>query len=88
MVRAQRSPTPTFAYGTTFIGGTADKGTIFRINLETNKAARLYSFTGGEDGAYPNGKLTYGANGDFLYGATINGGSAACKCGTVFQFKL
>ena len=87
MARAPRSSTPTFAYGTTFHGGTAGKGTIFQINLVTNKAASLYSFTGGEDGGAPAGPLTYSPQGDFLYGATLDGGASACKCGTVFQFK-
>jgi uncharacterized repeat protein (TIGR03803 family) len=43
--------------------------------------ATLYSFTGGNDGANPNG-LAQGANGSF-YGTTQRGGTGAA--GTVFQ---
>lgn len=87
VARAPRSESPTLAYGTTFLGGAAGKGTIFQVNIVANKVAPLYSFTGGEDGGDPSGPLTYSSGNDSFYGATLGGGTAACKCGTVFQFK-
>ena len=53
----------------------------------------IYAFHGGSDGAYPQA-LTLGPRG-ILYGATLNGGSAACSaayqlvagCGTIFSLS-
>jgi hypothetical protein len=48
----------------------------------------LYSFQGGTDGATPAGGVVFDKLGN-LYGATTDGGSAACnsiyQCGTVYQ---
>ena len=45
----------------------------------------LYSFTGGDDGAYPSG-LVLDPNGN-LYGVAGGGGNSACQsgCGVVFE---
>jgi uncharacterized repeat protein (TIGR03803 family) len=48
----------------------------------TPKYKVLYSFTGGDDGAYPNGSLLQDNLGDF-YGTTREGGSSGL--GTVFE---
>lgn len=60
-------------YGTTYSGGTNfGFGTVFKIS--TNGAlTTLYAFTGGNDGANPQGKLTQGSDGSF-YGTTFGGG--------------
>ncbi len=84
-------------YGTTTDGGTYSNGTVFMVAPSSGTETVLYSFeaaaagtSGGDvngDGAYPEGALTLGSNGD-LYGTTVNGGGAAnCKggCGTVFE---
>ena len=42
----------------------------------------IYTFTGVPKGLYPLTKLVYGSR--KLYGATSSGGTATCKCGTVF----
>jgi uncharacterized repeat protein (TIGR03803 family) len=42
----------------------------------------IYTFTGVPKGLYPLTKLVYGSG--KLYGATSSGGTATCKCGTVF----
>jgi len=44
----------------------------------------LYSFTGGPDGAAPNGRMVLNAKTGLLYGTTVSGGSG--NGGTVFQF--
>jgi uncharacterized repeat protein (TIGR03803 family) len=44
----------------------------------------LYSFTGGADGAAPNGRMVFNAKTGLLYGTTVSGGSG--NGGTVFQF--
>jgi uncharacterized repeat protein (TIGR03803 family) len=73
-------------YGTTESGGTHDCaltgsflgcGTVFKLT-PTGKFTLLYSFTGGSDGAYPNGLVA--ANGN-LYGTA----GSTYGCGTVFE---
>jgi len=82
-------------YGVTKYGGTGECqneadggcGTIFKIS-PTGSETVLHSFTGGADGAYPEGGLILDAEGN-LYGTTTNGGSSACNgngCGTIFKF--
>jgi uncharacterized repeat protein (TIGR03803 family) len=71
-------------YGTTYSGGTNFYGTVFQIT--TNGVfTSLYSFTGGNDGAWPKAGLVQASNGNF-YGTTTSGGSAGL--GTVFQLSL
>jgi uncharacterized repeat protein (TIGR03803 family) len=77
-------------YGTTAWGGTnGGNGTVFKIS--TNGAlTSLYSFTGGDDGASPNG-LVQGSDGNF-YGTTSYGGNTnrtyfVQGCGTVFKIS-
>jgi len=70
-------------YGTTAEGGTNGDGTVFKIS--TNGAlTRLYSFTGGNDGAYPQAGLVQGRDGNF-YGTTETGGTN--YAGTVFKIS-
>jgi uncharacterized repeat protein (TIGR03803 family) len=75
-------------YGTTYAGGSAGYGTVFKLD-PTGKESVLHSFAGlgGGDGANPYAGLALDAQGD-LYGTTANGGDAACRkggCGTVFK---
>jgi uncharacterized repeat protein (TIGR03803 family) len=68
-------------YGTTESDGASGHGTVFQIN--TNGAfTPLYSFTGGSDGASPQGGLVQGSDG-YFYGTTASGGTS--QQGTVFQ---
>jgi uncharacterized repeat protein (TIGR03803 family) len=70
-------------YGTTESGGASGHGTVFQIS--TNGAfTPLYSFTGGSDGASPQGGLVRGSDG-YFYGTTASGG--ASQEGTVFQIS-
>ncbi len=69
-------------YGTTFSGGTNRTfGTIFKIT-PSGALTKLYSFTGGADGAAPAAGLVQGSDGDF-YGTTTTGGPY--YHGTVFK---
>jgi uncharacterized repeat protein (TIGR03803 family) len=67
-------------YSTTTRGGSADRGTIFRMTTQ-GVVTVLYSFKGGADGATPSG--LFRANDGSFYGTTsANGGS---NLGTAFR---
>ncbi|HEV2176300.1 MAG TPA: choice-of-anchor tandem repeat GloVer-containing protein [Terriglobia bacterium] len=68
-------------YGTTFNGGAANAGTVFKVD-STGAETVLYSFTGSPDGANPAAGLIPDASGNF-YGTTAFGG--ASQRGTVFK---
>jgi len=67
-------------YGTTVLGGYADRGTIYQLTLG-GTLTTLHSFSG-SDGMFPYAGLIQGADGD-LYGTTEGGG--ANGYGTVFK---
>lgn len=69
-------------FGTTIWGGAYGAGTVFKLNPITNKETVLYSFTGGSDGAYPQGVLVRDTAGN-LYGTASAGGASGQ--GTVFM---
>ena len=71
-------------YGTTFVGGTNNEGTVFQIS-SNGVFASLHSFTGGADGGRPLAGLVQGSDGDF-YGTTSRGG--ANDTGTVFKISF
>src|ERR1017187_36689 len=66
-------------YGTTFAGGSAGQGTVFKLDSAGNETV-LHSFAW-PDSAYPDG-LVMDKKGNF-YGTTFAGGSA--DVGTVFK---
>ena len=80
-------------YGTTFSGGRGNNdgcagagcGTVFKLTPQ-GKETVLYAFTGGSDGAGPDGALIADAHGN-LYGTAGFGGRGVCEvgCGTVFE---
>jgi uncharacterized repeat protein (TIGR03803 family) len=69
-------------YSTTFAGGTANQGTVFRLAPGGRAPKVLYSFTGGDDGAQPSATPLMDGQGN-LYGTTSAGGKAGL--GTVFK---
>ena len=71
-------------FGTAFGGGSAGNGTVFKVNTDGTGFLTLYSFTGGNDGAFPAAGLVL--SGNTLYGTTSSGGSA--DLGTVFALAL
>jgi uncharacterized repeat protein (TIGR01451 family) len=78
-------------YGTTFYGGNITCpdgcGMVFKLTASGTETT-LYSFTGGYDGAMPNGDLIIDAAGT-LYGTTRSGGVGCDRygdsCGVVFK---
>ena len=70
-------------YGTTYIGGSSDLGTIFSFNPSGNVLTSLASFDG-NNGNGPYASLTLGSDGLF-YGPTALGGSS--DLGTIFSFN-
>ena len=67
--------------GTTYGGGSVDRGTVFEIASDGTESV-VHSFAGGSDGAYPSDAVTEDANGN-LFGTTYGGGPAGL--GTVFE---
>src|SRR6266478_4414227 len=67
-------------FGTTQNGGSANNGTVFKVNTDGTGFTNLYSFTN-SDGAAPHGGLILASN--TLYGTTIYGGASGW--GTVFK---
>ncbi len=61
-------------YGTTFLGGTANCGTVFKISASGQQHV-LYSFQGGSDGKNPSASLV--AVHGVLYGTTTEGGTGS-----------
>jgi uncharacterized repeat protein (TIGR03803 family) len=68
-------------YGTTYMGGANDLGTVFSITTSGTEKV-LHSFKGGQDGEKPFASLVE-MNG-VLYGTTSAGGGAS-SAGTVFK---
>ncbi len=72
-------------YGTTSLGGSADEGVVFKLNLDGTGFAVLHSFTDGpSDGLFPESSLIIGTNGG-LYGTTTLGGASGD--GAVFRIN-
>lgn len=74
-----------FFYGVTGLGGSADRGTVFRLSPDGNLLT-LASFGGAEGApAAPFSAFVFGPDGN-LYGATAGGGRGGG--GTVFRLTL
>jgi|HubBroStandDraft_6_1064221.scaffolds.fasta_scaffold213792_1 uncharacterized repeat protein (TIGR03803 family) len=74
-------------YGDTYQGGSANLGTVYKLN-KTGKVTLLHTFTG-PDGDYPYSGVIRDSAGNF-YGTTIHGGSGQqCQngCGTVWKLQ-
>jgi uncharacterized repeat protein (TIGR03803 family) len=68
-------------YGTTLMGGAADRGIVFRLSPD-GAFTVLHAFTGGADGGLPASSLVRAIDGQ-LYGTTLTGGNGGY--GTVFK---
>ncbi len=70
-------------YGTTYYGGSSDKGTVFKVNADGTGYAVLKNFTYSA-AALPRAGLVL--SGGTLYGTTYYGGSS--NAGTVFKVNI
>jgi uncharacterized repeat protein (TIGR03803 family) len=73
-------------YSVAFEGGTFGVGTVYEVTPQgrTWNETVLHTFSGGDDGAFPQSTLIFDAHGN-LYGTTPSGGSA--DCGVVFELS-
>ena len=72
-------------YGTTRIGGSDNKGTLFSYRISDGSYNILHSFTGPvTDGANPHAAVLFESG--ILYGTTYDGG--ASNTGTLFSYDL
>jgi uncharacterized repeat protein (TIGR03803 family) len=71
-------------YGTTYTGGSANWGTVFRMT-SAGSVTGLHAFTGGADGKHPLVELIQATDGN-LYGTTWLGGKS--DGGTIFKMTL
>lgn len=71
-------------YGMTYVGGSNEKGVVFKFNPVNSNYEILKDFNG-VDGAYPYGNLCQASNGK-LYGMTTSGGNS--NGGVLFSFDL
>ena len=72
-------------YGMSFKGGSANCGTIFKVDTDGSDFSIIHSFAGGtNDGSLPKGDLTL--VGLTLYAMTTQGGSS--NLGTLFEIGL
>ena len=68
-------------YGTTYNGGRANAGVVYRVDMVGHHTV-LYSFTGGADGGWPVGGVMRDGAGN-LYGTTYRGGASGA--GALFK---
>jgi uncharacterized repeat protein (TIGR03803 family) len=78
-------------YGTTFLGGSHQAGTVFELTLTKSGATEsvLHSFGAGTDGTQPLGAVVFNKAGDLYGSASRGGGTTACYagCGAIFVLK-
>ena len=72
-------------YGAATYRGNSGYGTLFAVNTNGTGFTNYYNFSGGSDGAYPEGSLVL--SGNTLYG-TAEGGASPSANGTVFSLTL
>ena len=73
-------------YGTTILGGAFGLGTVFKLTRSGGgwSESVLHSFTGGDDGAFPQNGVAFDSAGN-LYGTATDGGSF--DFGTVYELS-
>jgi uncharacterized repeat protein (TIGR03803 family) len=76
-------------YGSTECGGSTGSGSVFEFDPTRGSVRTLYGFSGGTDGAYPNGVIAYDGA---IYGTTRSGGKpwdagdgVIIYCGVVYR---
>jgi uncharacterized repeat protein (TIGR03803 family) len=69
-------------YGSTVSGGSNSAGTVFKLTQD-GALTTLYNFTGGADGASPEGDMLL--VGKDLFSTASGGGDPTCMCGVVYE---
>jgi uncharacterized repeat protein (TIGR03803 family) len=72
-------------YGAAAFRGSSGYGTLFAVNTNGTGFTNYYNFSGGSDGAYPEGSVIL--SGNTLYG-TAEGGDSSSANGNVFSLAL
>jgi uncharacterized repeat protein (TIGR03803 family) len=73
-------------YGTTFRGGSDDRGTVFKLNKDGSGFGVLHTFSGAAGpGSGPQAGVTEASDG-WLYGTTVGGGTSPTD-GTVYRLQ-
>jgi uncharacterized repeat protein (TIGR03803 family) len=70
-------------YGTTYFGGSSNKGTVYKLS-PSGTLTVLHSFTGGAGGANPRSRVILDSKGN-VYGTIPFGGPGPCACGFVYK---
>jgi uncharacterized repeat protein (TIGR03803 family) len=70
-------------YGVTQYGGTSDRGVVYKLGRGETFSV-LYSFTGGADGGFPEGKLFLDAATGDLFGTATEGGNSSGICASQY----
>ncbi|MBI5953696.1 MAG: cadherin domain-containing protein [Chloroflexi bacterium] len=77
-----------YLYGTTWLGGRNNMGTLFRIKPDGSAFETLHHFDGGSQGKYPYDTLVFDGN-HTLYGTTLGEyGVNLSDLGTVFKYDI
>lgn len=71
-------------YGTTYLGGNGNAGTVFKLNLDGTGFVVLKHFANTTTGGHPTAGLILGPDG-LLYGTAYHGGSSLY--GTIFKLE-
>jgi uncharacterized repeat protein (TIGR03803 family) len=74
-----------YYYGATAFGGNAGFGTVFNMRADNGGIGTLYSFSGGDDGAYPFAAPVQSIGGDF-FGTTV-GTSDKNPFGSIYKIS-
>ena len=66
-------------------GGGNGSGAVFSVDPVTGVETVVHAFTTSAEGLYPNGSLL--KMGRWLYGTTVDGGTAKCACGVLYAVR-